>query len=208
MAIRLMTVWNLDRLKLSHLFLVRINWLGGWEGVALGKLLYEGQRDTLTFSYSSIPKCASLLAPCDRFGEQRSLPVIVGDGKNNLCLSVPLWRCEPLWAPFPACSASRSACFLHAAIRFSLSVPLTHFRLFEGTVELPCGCSSAFREHGWAVELRGWNGNGTPETHGGRVVLEVHPPLVCFPVFGCMFFSRDCCPTVTGVLIKKNFFFF
>lgn len=137
--------------------------------------------------------------PCDfGRGDQRSLPS---------CASMEMGS---LRTPFPAVcglSASRSARFLHTEIRFSLSVPLTHFRLFEGTAELPGGCGSAFGGHGRAVELSGRNGSSTPKTHGRRLVWEVQPPLVCSPVFGRMFFSLNCC-LGRGLFWLGCFFFF
>jgi len=89
-----------------------------------------------------------------------------------------------LRAPFPAfccLSASRSARFLRAEIRFSLSVPLTHFWLFEGAAGLPGGCGSAWGEHGRAVELSGRNGSGAPKTCGEEGGFRGAAPLGLLP---------------------------
>lgn len=111
--------------------------------------------------------------------------------------------------PFPAfccLSASRSACFLHALIRFFLSVLLTQFRLFEGTAELPGGCSSAFGGHGRAVELSRRNGSSSTRPRGGGWFWRCGSPWFApLGTFGCMFFSLNCC---VGVCCCFVFVFF
>lgn len=175
--------------------------------VALGRLPYGGQMNALIF-LPPFPNVLLLPASYHRFGECSSLPVILGRGNQRSLLFCASVEMQSL--PSAVClSASRSARFLHVKIRFSLSVPLTHFKLFEGTVELPGGCSSVFGEHGWVVELSGQNSSSTPKTHGRRMVLEVQAPFICSPVFGRMFFCL-CCVLFFLKKPKPNspFFFF
>lgn len=132
--------------------------------------------------------CFCYLHPITALGSTVLSLQFLDGGPVVLAFLCPHGDAEPV-SSFPCLLPSPSQqVFHHAEIRFSLSIPLTHFRLFEGAADLPGGCSSAFGGHGRVVEPSGRNGSSMPKTCGRRVVLEVHPPLVCSPVFSRMFF--------------------
>lgn len=184
-----------------------------WVRAALGRMLHGGQRDTLIYLHSPIPKCASVACIPLQIWETHFPPCSCGRGDQqplSFCASKEMLS---LWVPFPAfccLSASRSASFLHALIRFFLSVLLTQFRLFEGTAELPGGCSSALGGHGRAVELSRQNSSSSsPQPRGGGCFWRCRSPwFVPLGTFGCMFFSLNCCIGCAVVLCLGFFFCF
>lgn len=168
-----------------------------WVRVALGRMLHRGQWDTLIYLCSPIPKCISVACIPLHIWETHFPPCSCGMGDQqpmSFCASKEM---QSPWVPFPAfccLSASRSASLLHVLIRFFLSVLLTQFRLFEGTAELPGGCSSAFRGRGWAVEMSRRNGSSSTQPKGGGWFWSCRSPWFApLGTFGCMFFSLNCC---------------
>lgn len=144
-----------------------------------------------------IPKCVSVACIPLQIWETHFPPCSCGMGyqqPSSFCASKEM---QSLWVPFPAfccLSASRSDSFLHALIRFFLSVLLTQFRLFEGTAELPGGCGSALGGRGWAAELSRRNGSGSPQPGGGGCFWSCGSPWFApLGTSGCMFFSLNCC---------------